>query len=190
MGPRTLHPGRSVGPRALTPGQIGPLVDRKCGIDITRITQPDENRHDERLEAQVQRERPFPFSCGAGVKGRPRRSRFGVTMSLQVGDEAGSAEDLRRALARALPALRRNDLRPEPLPEPGARPGLLCSPHSMSGDHAPAAELAANPRPACSPVRARIASSTLTATIHMPPPAPTATSPSGVAPTTASPSAT
>ena len=40
-----LKPGRSVGPNTLTAGQIRPLVDGDCGIDSSRVTQPDHNRH-------------------------------------------------------------------------------------------------------------------------------------------------
>ena len=35
MGPDTLNPGCSVGPNTLTPGQIRPLVDGNCSIDIS-----------------------------------------------------------------------------------------------------------------------------------------------------------
>jgi len=53
VGPGTLNPGRSVGPNTLTARQIRPLVDGNCGIDITRVTQPDQNRHAEKLQLRL-----------------------------------------------------------------------------------------------------------------------------------------
>ena len=49
MGLDTLNPGGSIGPNTLTARQIRPLVDGNCGIDISRVTQPDQNRHAEKL---------------------------------------------------------------------------------------------------------------------------------------------
>ena len=50
MGPGTLNPGHSVRPNTLAAGQIRPLVDGNRGIDITRFTQPDQNRQTEKLQ--------------------------------------------------------------------------------------------------------------------------------------------
>jgi hypothetical protein len=41
----TPNPGRSGGPDTPTAGQIRPLEDGNCSIDISRVPEPDQNRH-------------------------------------------------------------------------------------------------------------------------------------------------
>lgn len=53
VGPDLLNPGRSVGPNTLTAGEIRLLVDRNRGIDISWITQPNQNRHAKSLELRL-----------------------------------------------------------------------------------------------------------------------------------------
>ena len=40
-----LDPGRAVRPDALAPGEVRPLVDGDRGIDVSRLAEPDQNRH-------------------------------------------------------------------------------------------------------------------------------------------------
>jgi hypothetical protein len=44
-----LDPGSSVRPNTLTAGQVRPFVHGNGGIDISRVTQPDQNRQAESL---------------------------------------------------------------------------------------------------------------------------------------------
>jgi hypothetical protein len=60
VGPDTLNPGRSVGPITLAAGEIRPLVDGNCGIDISRVTQPDQNRQAKSLELRLELTRYAP----------------------------------------------------------------------------------------------------------------------------------
>jgi hypothetical protein len=41
--PDVVYPGGLAGPDTLTTGQIRPLVDRSCGIDISRLAKPDQS---------------------------------------------------------------------------------------------------------------------------------------------------
>lgn len=68
MGPDTLDPVRSVGPNTLTAGQIRPLVDGNCGIDISRVTQADQNRHAEKLQLRLE---PTHYPDGAATTASP-----------------------------------------------------------------------------------------------------------------------
>jgi hypothetical protein len=67
-GPDTLDAGRAVGPNTLTAGEIRPLVDGDCGIDISCVTQLDQNRHAESLGLRLKLTR---YRCSRAVG--PRR---------------------------------------------------------------------------------------------------------------------
>jgi hypothetical protein len=41
--PDVVYPGCLTGPGTLTAGQIRPLVERNCGVDISRLAKPDQN---------------------------------------------------------------------------------------------------------------------------------------------------
>jgi hypothetical protein len=41
--PDVVYPGGLAGPGALAAGQVRPLVDRSCGIDISRLAKPDQS---------------------------------------------------------------------------------------------------------------------------------------------------
>jgi hypothetical protein len=55
----TLGPGRSVRPHAVAAGQIRLFVDRNCGIDISSVTQSDQNRHAETLQLRRSNRPPY-----------------------------------------------------------------------------------------------------------------------------------
>ncbi len=63
-----LNPGGPVGPITLTAGQGRPLVDGNCGIDISRITQPDPNGHAESLGASDAGVGQPPEASSSGLK--------------------------------------------------------------------------------------------------------------------------
>ncbi len=89
-----LNPGRSLGPRGLTAGEVGPLVDGDCGIDISRVTHPDLNRHAERLEGEDQLSQTTARRHRSGKSGdsqRPLLLEPGVAD--RVGTKAMNAED-------------------------------------------------------------------------------------------------
>jgi hypothetical protein len=54
VGRDTLAPDRPIGPNTLTADQIRPLVDGNCGIDISCVTQPDQDRHAETLHLRLE----------------------------------------------------------------------------------------------------------------------------------------
>ena len=41
--PDVVYPGDLTGPGTLTTGQIRPLVDRNCGVDVSSFAKPDQN---------------------------------------------------------------------------------------------------------------------------------------------------
>jgi hypothetical protein len=54
VGRDPLAPGRPIRPITLTAGQIRPLVDGNCGIDISCVAQPDHDRHAETLHLRLE----------------------------------------------------------------------------------------------------------------------------------------
>jgi hypothetical protein len=84
VGLDMLDPGRSVGPHTPTAGQIRPLVDGNRGIDIGRVTQPDQNRHAEKLQLRLE---PTHYR----VAGREANCQLGASIPLSVAGRAGGA---------------------------------------------------------------------------------------------------
>lgn len=81
MGPGALNPGRSVGPNSLTAGQIRPLVDGNCGIDISGVTEPDQDRHAESLELRLKLTRSRSMGWGDPTSCATNRLKMEVVVS-------------------------------------------------------------------------------------------------------------
>ena len=55
--PNVIYPGGLAGPGALTAGQVRPLVDRDCGVDVSSFAKPDQ---DHALKRTASMHQPWP----------------------------------------------------------------------------------------------------------------------------------